>query len=204
MNAPPQGQRRVVRVKRATPVAKQLEEAIRSPGPERGRVKEDTAAGGIPSPITAESTQTTSAGTDEDLADLPGSEQPQDKPQREPTADENPTDEPTEVPKSEPPRGEDRPESTVARPRRKRPVLPSAHKPEKPDLETGNAGARRFPVPPRKEVAAIRPVRITTYLRRDVHDHVRRLYRDGTIVSITALVNAALRSYLEDYYGIET
>src|SRR5690606_2493612 len=118
---------------------------------------EDTAAGGIPSPITAESTQTTSAGTDEDLADLPGSEQPQDKPQREPTADENPTDEPTEVPKSEPPRGEDRPESTVARPRRKRPVLPSAHKPEKPDLGTGNAGARRFPVPPRKEVDAIRP-----------------------------------------------
>lgn len=164
MNKPPQGQRRVVRVKRATPVAKQLEEAIRSPGPE----------------------------------------QPQDEPQREPTADENPTDEPGEVPKSEPPRGEDRPESTVARPRRKRPVLPSVHKPEKPDLGTGNAGARHFPVPPRKEVAAIRPVRITTYLRSDVHDHVQRLYRDGTIVSITALVNAALRSYLEDYYGIET
>jgi len=37
-----------------------------------------------------------------------------------------------------------------------------------------------------------------------VHDHVQRLYRDGTIVSITALVNAALRSYLEDYYGIGT
>lgn len=35
MNEPPQGQRRVVRVKRATPVAKQLEEAIRSPGPEQ-------------------------------------------------------------------------------------------------------------------------------------------------------------------------
>ncbi len=57
------------------------------------------------------------------------------------------------------------------------------------------------PVPPRAEPFEQRYRRVTTYLERELHARVRELRKTGTVDSVTALYNAALREYINRYYG---
>lgn len=44
--------------------------------------------------------------------------------------------------------------------------------------------------------------RITVYLTNSNLEHVRRLYDEGTISTLTALFNDAIQAYLSEHYGI--
>jgi len=57
------------------------------------------------------------------------------------------------------------------------------------------------PVPARGEPFEERYRRVTTYLEKDVYATVQALRRSGRVASVTALYNAALREYINRYYG---
>jgi len=57
------------------------------------------------------------------------------------------------------------------------------------------------PVPPRAEPFEQRYRRVTTYLEKPLHARVQELRRSGRVASVTALYNAALREYINRYYG---
>lgn len=57
------------------------------------------------------------------------------------------------------------------------------------------------PVPARDEPFEQRYRRVTTYLEKNLHKRVQELRKTGTVASVTALYNAALREYINRYYG---